>query len=466
MSAISKEMNYSLKPSAVKCSRITRQLVAVGNNATDGFATGQDTIIIYIPAGTPRTFWDGKSATLKYTLGVNATAAADIAAAAHTVYFDYGGWSPIRRIDVYGSGGQLIESIDHYNLLQNMLHDTFYSPQDLNGLSSMLGTNEGRTADATTLLASQTRRGAFTFTNLSALANGATGTVQYGTVSIPLNLALFNLSDKYTPCGMMSDDVRLEIVLETTIASAVIPALANWTNNSVRIINPTIYLDYITVEDDQAMAQIVSSYGGEQIVLQSTTFHNYETTIPSGTSTNYTAILPCKAMSARYYLGVFRQLTISNVQAGYTNSAFSNPFRTSTSNFSLSLGGVLVPQSPITALCTGDVSQFFAYLQQAYHAMGALVCNGQLTRTGYQSTDALLVVTDLPAVRAFQVGIPLDTLRQNTDVMLSGVNLSGITSYTNMNFGLATTGLYTFDSFVCHDILFVINPDGTMVSKW
>lgn len=465
MSAISKEMNYSLKPSAVKCSRITRIIQSVGNNATDGYSTGTDTIIFYIPCGTPRTFFDGKSAFLKYTLGMNATTAANIAIGAHNIYFDYGAWSPIRRIDIYGSGGQLLESIDNYNLLNNMLHDTFYSTPDLVGLSPQLGTNEQRVADATTLLASQARTGGRAFTNLQAL-NTTTGTVTYGTVCIPLLTSVFNLAEKYFPAFACSDDLRVELVLSTTVQSAVIPALANWTINSVRIINPQIFLDYISVEDDSAMAQIASAYGGNQIVIQSTTWHNYETTIPSGTTSNFQTVLPSKVMSARYYLGVFRQLTISNVQAGYTLSAFSNPFSTATSNFGLSLGGVLVPQKPLTADLTGDTSQFFASLQQAYHAMGALICNGQLTKTGYASTDALLVVTDLPAVRAFQVGIPLDTLRQNTDVMLSGVNLSGVTSYVNCNFGLATTGIYTLDSFVYHDILIVVNPDGTVVSKF
>lgn len=465
MSAISKEMNYSLKPSAVKCSRITRIITAVGNSATEGFATGQDTIIMYIPAGTPRTFLDGKSAYLKYTLGVNATTAAAQAAGVHSVFFDYGGWSPIRRIDTFGSGGQLISSIDRYNTLMNCLHDTFYSQGDLAGLSSQLGTNEMRVADATTNYFNQARTGGRTYTNKTAV-NTTTATTTYGTVSIPLMTELFGLSEKYTPVGLLSDDIRIEIVLDTTAAAAVVPTLADWTTNSIRIINPQLFIDYITVEDDAAMAQIVGAYGGQQVVIQSTTFHEYETTIPTGTTTNFTTILPCKAMSARYFLGTFRQLAISNVAAGYTQSAFSNPFATATSNFNLSLGGVLVPQTPITAAITGDISQFFASLQSCYHAMGSILANGQLTKTGYASTDALLVVTDLPAVRAFQVGIPLDTLRQNTDVMLSGVNLSGITSYINCNFALATTGLYTLSSWVYHDILLVINPDGTLVSKW
>jgi hypothetical protein len=465
MSAISNEMNYSLKPSAIKCSRTARSFQAIGNNSTTGFACGTDTISFYLSAGNPRTFMDGKTAVLKYTLAANITTSANIAVGGHAIIFDYGGWSPINRIDIYAGSGQLLESISSYSVLQNMLHDVFYSQNDMIGLSSQLGTNESLVADATVQICNQTRRGSVNFTNLTAV-NG-TATTQYGTVCIPLTAGIFNLCDKYFPVYAVNSDIRVDIILNTQASACVVPTVANVTSvNSILIQNPEIQVDYITVEDDLAMQQIASSYGGDQIVIQTQSFHNYQTSIPSGTTNSAQFILPSKVMSARYYLGVFRQLAISNVATGFTNSAFSNPFRTANSEFGLSLGGVLVPQRPIKTQVSSDVSQYFASLQNCYHAMGALVANGQLTKTGYTSTDALLVVGDLPAVRAFQVGIPMDTLKQNSSVMLSGVNLSGITSYINCNFALATTGLYTLDSFINHDLLLVVNPDGSLVSKY
>jgi hypothetical protein len=56
-------------------------------------------------------------------------------------------------------------------------------------------------------------------------------------------------------------------------------------------------------------------------------------------------------------------------------------------------------------------------------------------------------------------------VRNADDVVLSGLDLSKVSSYLEANFTTAVTGDQTVDTFVYHDMLIVIDQNGIVSAK-
>lgn len=469
--AIPKMGQYDLKPSAVKAKRYQRVIPSLGNNPNTGYSVSAspDTIIFYLPCGLSNQVMDGQSATLKFTVASLWTSSATVAANAETFELDGTASCFISRIDIYGAGGSLCESVSSYGVLSSIFHDIFYTNSDLDGLSAQIGSHNitNIDGDAPRYVA---RHGAEI--GCPAITGASTG-YTYKTYSIPILSSLFQFSEKYLPVWAMNSDIRIEVILNTLTNSVCTPAQqvsASVALTSINLLNPEIIVDYIEI-DETAMGAIKSSYAGRDLVVHSTTLHNYQTTITSGTSSNFNTILPSKVMSAKYALFTFRQTGVLT-QTDYTLSIRSNPFITAGSNFNLNIGGMRVPQRPITTSVASDVSAYFASTQNAFHAMGALLANGSLDNTSYTSSQALITTNTSnfnnndPYAYGFVIGVNLDSFVRQSETMLSGTDLSKITTYIEANFGTATTALYTLDTFVCHDVLLIIDANGSLTAKF
>jgi hypothetical protein len=248
---------------------------------------------------------------------------------------------------------------------------------------------------------------------------------------------------------------------------------ANTTIASINILNPEIIVDYIEI-DEGAMSAIKSSYAGRDLVIHSTSVHNYQTTVLAGTASNFNTILPSKVMSAKYGLFSFRSSSMA--ESDYVNTFRQNPFRTANSQFNLNVGGMRVPQRPLLTAVNNDTSAYFASTQNAFHAMGALLANGDLSTAVYGDWDGGAVLntpvaaaggTAVDTRGGFVIGINLDSFTRQSDTMLSGTDLSKITTYIEANFALAvTTRNYILDSFICHDVLLIIDANGSLTAKF
>jgi hypothetical protein len=454
MSAIVKEQQYSLKPSAVKAKRYTREIPSLGGTAST-YNMG-DTAVFYLPAGLANTFMDGQTGYLKFTI-VN-TVVVTTADTAPVIACDFTGSSLIRSINIYGSGGALIESIDRYGTLANVLYDAQMSASAIHGQSPLIGSLD---QDYTT---ANLRKGRNLNTGSATVAVG-TG-YQYYTLCIPLLSSLFGLSEKHFPLyACSSDDIRIEVQFDTAVNAFVIPTIANITSQTPTIFSPTIVVDYIEV-DDMAMGQIKSLYAGRDLVVHSTSFHTYESTITAQTSGSYTQIIPSKVMSAKNILFTWRNLGTTAVSAGYTQSSRLNPFLGALSTFNINLGGLRVPNKPITVNKASDVSQFFAELQKSFHGFGDLRLGSGLGNTGYTSKTTP-AVGDAPYLCSFVAGINLDQFRGQSDVLLSGYDMSKVTTYYEANFVTATpNAITTCDAFVHHDVLLIIDANGSLTVKF
>lgn len=452
--AITKQLNYTTKPSAPKGRRFKRTIPSIGNNSVSGYAFG-DEISFYVPVASNQV-WDGQTAYLNFSLSYNiAASGGNVTANAQSVAWDYQAGSAIRSISIYGSGGQLIETIDRYGALTNLLYDCQLSQSEMIGLSATIGSNDD---DLTT---AELRLG----TSLPhAQVNSGSNTTFTHSFSIPILSSIFQLSETYFPSYLCSDDIKVVIQLDTQVNALVIPSATNSTVSAVTFKNPQIHLDYLEL-DPSAIQQMNSVFAGGEVVLHSSSYRCFETPLTSGTQGSWSAILPCKAMSVKSLFTIFRRLGVTAVAEGYTQTSRTNPLNGASSTWHYEVGGERHPQRPMTTDVADGMTEYATELNKAFHAWGDVLMNGQLTRECYLS-DETVAVGNLPSARGFAIGLNFTKVRGSNDIILSGTDFSKVTSYLSGNFTNAIVGDQTVDTWAFHDILIVIDQNGIVTSKF
>lgn len=454
--AITKPLNYSTKSSAPRARRYTRVLPSLGNNPSSGYGFG-DEIQWFVPCGLANQVFDGRTASLQFTLHVEIDAdGGNIPANTMKVAWDYQAGSAINRLDTYGSGGQLLESISRYSALTNLLYDLELSQNELQGLSSMIGSWDGDTK------AEHNRVGKDLVGGHAEIVDGQ-GIECDWTFSIPLVSSIFALSEKYFPAYLAGDDMKIQILLNTLKDALVITDHPDAViTASIR--NPHLVIDYLELEP-AAIEQMNGVFGGGEVILHSSSYHTYETTLADQTNGTWNSILPCKAMSVKALFSIFRNLGVTSVINGYTQSVRTNPFTGSGSSFSYSVGGERHPHRPLQTVVDESVSEYFTELTKAIHSYGDLLANGCLTRKCFESSRTV-VVADTPDKRGFAIGMNLSALHGADDVVLSGLDLSKVTTYLEGNVTQPVVGNQTVNTFALHDVLIVIDSNGMMSAKW
>lgn len=446
MSAVNKEMQLTLKPSTVRAKRYTKSIYSLSQNSSYG---ENDTIVHKIPVGIANTFMDGKTKYLKFVLSITWTAdSSGLAADASTVYLDYTASCFFRSLNVYGNSSQKIDTIDRYNVLCNQIYDQTFSQSQMKALSSLIGSAQGDTTDAT-------NRYGMSFKNPTVAADGTASTS--ATFCIPLFCSTGQLSEKYIPLYAMSgSDISLELVLDTVKNAIRYSAVAHLESVTYAISTPELFVDFIEV-DPSAMGAIESLYSGRDIVLHSSSYTTYESSIPANTSGQTQIILPTKLMSAKSLTSVHRT-SATQVQAGWSLSCFTNPFLGVNSSWGLSLSGVRMPQKALITRVEGDSSQFLAELQKSNHALAYTEYTGSLPYDCYKSTINT-VVGATPNKAGFIVGLNLSSITNSEDSILSGVDFSKETTHIEYNFGEELTSAVLVNTFIYHDILLTIGKD-------
>jgi hypothetical protein len=137
--ALTSDLLYGLKPSAPK-SRAYKVNIAPVNKSV---FVGGDQIIFEIPSGRPGSYLDNTETYLKFSVQCSSTAAvgANTGSASGTgIFVDNSAYSFFQRVDTYHSSN-LLESINEYGQIANMILDTSLTQSDKAGLSSLIGTN-------------------------------------------------------------------------------------------------------------------------------------------------------------------------------------------------------------------------------------------------------------------------------------------------------------------------------------
>jgi hypothetical protein len=417
----------SLKKTSIKT---TRQRVNI--NPTNGSVFSPDsTIKISLPR---RGFLSGKSSYLKFDVNVLTDASATQG------FIDNTASSFISRLEVFHSGA-LQESIERYNVLSVLLNDICYGPDDLQGLTSAYAGADGIDASGNTK--AYVRGGRF-------VSAGANSTATY-TFCIPILSSLFMLQDKSFPLGLLSSELEVQFTLCSKNEPWYLTLARDWTLSNVQLVAEIV--------EPADMASIRSLYP-ETIVIPTTSYRTYISSIVAagGVATSYSIQLPFKGSSAKSLLLISR----NKVGTGVTDYNVSSR-QHFISSMQLKIGGLAYPSLPIKGTAT-EVAEFAIELKKAFHALSATgSCNGMISRNLYKTGAGATGASSWGNAGAY--GLDLDSFHQRSDVLMSGVDLSAVTTFIDI-VTLTDAIASEIDMFVMHDALQYITPDGQMATRF
>lgn len=488
MSAIPSAAQYNLKPNAVK---IERRQQSIPSATKRTFAMGQssgETILFYLPA-LANTVADTQNAYLRFTIEIQ-----NLNVAARTANLDNLASCVFQSLRIYGPGGALVEEIENLNVLYNALIDAQCHQSEKISQSAAWGTERtasiaqatfaGDAANTTAAELNAQIRTTNTSLNRSGIQLAVPARIGAGnpsttkwSFSIPIISCLFALSEKFLPTYALSDDIRIEFQLGS------IPQCFRWSHDpaadiSVFIDSPEIVCDYLFLQPE-TMSAIQNFYQGRDLVLHTSSYHTYQTTLPANSTGLISQLLPSKVVSAKMLLSCFRPSAHVTSPTAYSLSSRVNPMWSRNDRFQLNVGGVLIPQHGLQIYNDYNAEMFFSELQKAFHAWGVMASDGNLTTDYYNvSTGAFGAAYPAPADGAnsyrngFLLGINLDSVVKNSDQVMSGLDLSRVTTYKNyrintaMDAAMGAAGIVVHD-FILHDQLLVIETaTGGMTARF
>lgn len=418
--AVAREMSYDLKPSS--SGQKSRINIAPYNSPSVTLNSTQ-LVQFYIPR-RPNTFLDGQSVYL--------TGIVSLPAQTNAARINRNCQSLINRLSVYGSNSLLLEDIANYNLLAHTITDmslNFYDKLSLSlalgGYSDSLDTSTG---DAVT-------------DDGDGLAAAGSFTINF---AIPLISSFFSLSEKLFPIGALSDDLRLDIYLETAQRAFSQNGAAD-ISTGYSFQNLELVCDVITM--DQPILPM-----GQPIYIHSTSWRNYVSNFPNGSSSLQSVLIPHRSLSVKQLLFFSNRGTTQGIDAMNRVS----PWGTSNLNVSFNIGGQRTPSKPISTF-----AEMNAETQKSFHSWSEVVMNGSYNKNQYivQNTTAPTYANRGNQKHVF--GYDFDTYSKKSGVILSGSNWSTINSYIegNVSNDTATSALSTALTNYCYvhyDVIYII----------
>lgn len=421
--AITSDLNYSLKPSATR-SRSYRASILPTNKMT--FNPG-DTCVIYVPGGRRNTYLDPGQTYIRMTIK------ADLSAC----YVDGHGASVINRIDVF-HGSNLLETIQGYNVLSNYILDCQASQGERKGLANLYGFDTGGD-----------RQG--------ALIPGNGGLL---TVCLPIFSGTVGvLSDKMLPIGMLSDDIRLEITFETLAQGVVV---TTGTSTSWTIVDFQLQLCIVELSDEgESMVRSVAN-PDEPIFLHGSSWRQFSAIIASGTTGSYSTLVPARFASLKQLACLPRRSTDA-VSTAYSISSRVNP---NIEYYFWRVGSTIVPNKNVVLINsnnTGGFTEAYAELLKAWHSLHTTQSStaiGQAYNVAQTAIASASITAPNDTANSYKNGFviaqELESFAQRSDVLLSGMNTLSSQIFFECNIGTALTTGYNLSFFANYDHILVL----------
>lgn len=481
--ALTSDMNLGLKPSAPK-SRSYRLSIPPINATT--FQPGSQ-VIIELPTGRKGTWLDQSQTYLKFSVQC-ATTAATVQSnlGSSGVFIDNTAYSFIQRCDIYNSSN-LLETINEYGQLGNLLIDTSLTQSDKAGLSAMIGSNPFTTS-LVNITALSTNYG-FPSLQIAGDRSGlniATNTTLASSIpytfSLPLLSGVIGVNaSKMLPLGKLSSPIRAEFYLaqnDDAIYYGTAGAGAVW-----QLVNVELCACYVEIIDDEYN----NIDNNENHYISTTTYRQASTSIPYSTAGEFTTLLPFRAASitalyARFrpYVNVVQGV---NASAAYRKGTSINP---NLGSYYFRVGSSIYPNKPVYLMSstTGTGSEGYAELLKSFHALSSSIGNSAITYPMYNVAATSTFGWAAPSTRssqalsnqsnqAFTIGLECQSFSNRNDTILSGISTLNSQIYFT---GLVYTGLvagdatlqynYTADFFSQMDMILVIDENGVMSAKF
>ena len=419
--ALTDALNFKPK-SPGAASRSYRTIVTPLNS---GVQNPGDVTKFDIPVGRHNTFIDTSET---YFIGQVKNTSATTAFA-----LDGSAYCLINRLDVL-SQGQVLESIQNYNVLCNTLLDL--------------------QADGMVSATSMSVHAGTGFDSLNAYNTVKTGQTiaASGVQDFALPLALSGVLgpglNKYLPVSKITD-LRLELTMEAVTQAVQASGAASYT-----IQNPQLVITY--VELDPAMAQQIDSATGGHYILSSESWRNY-TTILAANRNSDSILIPARYSSVRTMLHTWRDNANATDGTKYWLSARSNPFYSATgvlSSIQYAMGPVLVPQSPIRF----GISEAWMQAQQAFHQLGTVSNGSRCTYANW--TQASYYDGNAYNMGTFALAQNFDSFLNKSDSLTVGMNTIAVPTFLNVTYPAQVTAAQRLDTFVHFDMVLDISDAG------
>ena len=419
--ALSDALNFTpLRPAVA--SRATRVVI---NPISQGAQYPGSVVKFDIPCGTGSRYLDCSETQLQFSIiNTDPTAATSFA-------LDGSAYCFVQRLDVISSG-QIVETIQQYNVLANTLLDiqmgtatAFSSGSIAYGMASPTNANIDRTG----------------------MVIAKDGTADF---NIPVMSGIIGSScKKLLPIHKLGD-LRAEFTLESLVQSVVsASATANWT-----MVNPVLICTFVDL--DAEMHRSIESKAGGEYLLSTSSWRTYNSTLIAGRSQD-SVIIPARFSSVSMIANVFRDIAHQNVLTDSSLTARSNPFYSAPGvqcQLQYAIGGNLYPQSAIR----NGVSEMWAQTQTAFHQYDDIAnpsrCNlANWSQAAYSATTPGTFVTALNFC----------SFIGKTSTMTSGISTMSTPVVLSLTYPATVAASQRIDSFVCYDAILKINENGMLV---
>lgn len=439
--AITSDCMYNLKPSAVR-GRSYRISVPTTNKSQ--FNPG-DMAVFYLPGGRRNTYLDTTQSYLRFTIrNTDLTNALNVDNTATSIF---------NRLDVFHASN-LLESVQQINVLYSYLFDMSITASQKSGLSTIFGSS----------ITNNSRAG------YQIAASTATVNSQ-ATFCVPILSGVFGLgADKMLPVGMLNDDVRVELTLETQIlgmvAAAATPA---WIVQDFQM-----ELCYVELSDEgENMVRSISS-PERPIYLHGNTWRHFVSTIPAATAGGVSYLVPARFASLKQLVVCPRRSSDTTVSTSYGVSSRVNP---NFAYYNWRIGSAIIPSKPVyleNISNTGGYAEAFMEIQRSQHSIDNPSNASALIATYYNVCDSLGTGLGLCGVTAaaaaganswsnsFAIAQELEEFAQRNDVLMSGMNTLSQQIFFEANINTATgAASYTIDFYGNYDHILVLE-DGIL----
>lgn len=429
MSILPKEINYK---SAVSLPEGT-QSNSIVNSPINGATFGASSIIQFDLV--QRGFMVPESMYIRYKLTTVGTAAG------------VAGANFIRGTPVYSFfarsevivGSQVVESIQNYNQLCNMLVNCKMNYSQKLGLSYPFGyTSAAAATYAFDLNAASVNGGSLSTTSAAA--------PQSVFLSAPLGNLLSNC-DNLVPLKFMPS-CRIQLTTETIANAIRIPVPANGID-SYTLSN--VELCYDIIEFSPMVDQAISSMGGGAITIKSQSYLSSGTTLPAA-SVGTTEYLFNQRLASIKSLFTILGGTVATVAV---NTLFDSQDVTGAAggDYQWFVSGIPYPPRPLsTVLNKAGISMELSAAFGPTHDLAS--SNFSITPTEYNSGNTTVTTQNL--MGKFYLGTNVEKLSTNA-ALLTGISSQGSPISFRVSIGTATTNAATIQLICLFDSLLQID---------
>jgi hypothetical protein len=347
-------------------------------------------------------------------------------------------------------GSQVVESIQNYNQLSNMLVNCKMNYAQKTGLANSFGYT---TADGT--LANQVDFG-LARTNL---ANG--GNLLGATAAAPLNVfyaaplgCILSNADHLVPLKFMPS-CRIQLTTET-LANAIQTVVAP--NNIASYLLSNVELCYDIIEFSPFVDQAISSMGQGSITIRSQSYLSSGVTLPAASSGSLEFLFNQRLASIK---SLFAHLSGTNSGVS-VNTLLDSVDCTGTpgGDYQFFVSGLPYPPRPIsTVLNKAAVSMELSLAFGPAHDL--LTSNFSIAPSEFNASNA--VATTQTSMGKFYVGTNTEKLSTN-GALLTGISSQGSPISVRISIGTATAHAQVIQLICLYDALLKIDiPSRTLV---